>query len=233
MRLAEQHKQRVHVLHVSTADEMAFLADHKDWASVEVTPHHLTLVAPDCYERLGTYAQMNPPVRDEAHRARDLGGARRPASSTCWAPTTRRTRARRRTTPIPASHSGMTGVQTLVPIMLDHVNAGRLTLAALRRPDQRRPAAALRHPRQGPHRGGLRRRSHHRRPEAQRDHHQRLDRERAAAGRPTTARRCTGWPVGTSCAAAASMWDGRDRGPGRTAPPSASTKASWITAAYA
>jgi len=30
--------------------------------------------------------------------------------------------------PYPASHSGMTGVQTLVPIMLDHVNAGRLTL---------------------------------------------------------------------------------------------------------
>ena len=56
------------MLHVSTAAEMAFLADHKDWASVEVTPHHLTLVAPDCYERLGTYAQMNPPVRDERHR---------------------------------------------------------------------------------------------------------------------------------------------------------------------
>ena len=118
----------MHVLHVSTAEEMAFLADHKDWASVEVTPHHLTLVAPDCYERLGTYAQMNPPVRDERHRAGDLGGRSPAASSTCSAPTTRRTRARRRTTPIPASHSGMTGVQTLVPIMLDHVNAGRLTL---------------------------------------------------------------------------------------------------------
>ena len=67
-RLAEKHGRRVHVLHVSTADEMEFLGDHKDWASVEVTPHHLTLVAPDCYERLGTYAQMNPPVRDERHR---------------------------------------------------------------------------------------------------------------------------------------------------------------------
>ena len=76
VRLAEQHGKRVHVLHVSTAEEMAFLAEHKDWASVEVTPHHLTLVAPECYERLGTYAQMNPPVRDERHRAGDLGGAR-------------------------------------------------------------------------------------------------------------------------------------------------------------
>ena len=101
VRLAEKHGKRVHVLHVSTAEEMAFLADHKDWASVEVTPHHLTLVAPDCYERLGTFAQMNPPVRDERHRQAIWAGARRTASSTCWAPTTRRTRARRRTTPTP------------------------------------------------------------------------------------------------------------------------------------
>ena len=101
VRLAEKHGKRVHVLHVSTAEEMAFLADHKDWASVEVTPHHLTLVAPDCYERLGTYAQMNPPVRDD-RASPGASGRRSPtASSTCWAPTTRRTRARRRTTPIP------------------------------------------------------------------------------------------------------------------------------------
>ena len=49
------------------------------------------------------------------------------ASSTCWAPTMPRTRAEKNVA-YPASHSGMTGVQTLVPIMLDHVNAGRLTL---------------------------------------------------------------------------------------------------------
>jgi dihydroorotase len=59
----------VHVLHISTADEMDYIAGHKDVASVETTPHHLTLEAPGCYERLGTRAQMNPPVRDAAHRA--------------------------------------------------------------------------------------------------------------------------------------------------------------------
>ena len=48
---------------------MEFLAGHKDVASVETTPHHLTLEAPGCYERLGTRAQMNPPVRDAVHRA--------------------------------------------------------------------------------------------------------------------------------------------------------------------
>ncbi len=127
VRLAEKHGKRVHVLHVSTAEEMAFLAEHKDWASVEVTPHHLTLVAPDCYERLGTYAQMNPPVRDERHRRAiwaALAGGVVDVLGSDHAPHTREEKDH----PYPESHSGMTGVQTLVPIMLDHVNAGRLTL---------------------------------------------------------------------------------------------------------
>ncbi len=125
--LAEKHRRRVHVLHISTGDEMAFLAEHREWATVEVTPNHLTLVAPDCYERLGTYAQMNPPVRDAAHQARiwqavvdgtvDVLGSDH-------APHTREEKDHA----YPGSHSGMTGVQTLVPVMLDHVNAGRLTL---------------------------------------------------------------------------------------------------------
>jgi dihydroorotase len=127
VRLAEKHKRRVHVLHVSTAAEMEFLASHKDWASVEVTPHHLTLVAPDCYERLGTYAQMNPPVRDERHRQAIWAGLASGVVDVLGsdhAPHTREEKDH----PYPASHSGMTGVQTLVPIMLDHVNAGRLSI---------------------------------------------------------------------------------------------------------
>ena len=125
--LAEKHKRRVHVLHVSTAAEMEFLSEHKDWASVEVTPHHLTLVAPDCYERLGTYAQMNPPVRDGRHRDAIWAGLAAgivDVLGSDHAPHTREEKDH----PYPQSHSGMTGVHTLVPIMLDHVNAGRLTL---------------------------------------------------------------------------------------------------------
>ena len=128
VRLAERYKKRVHILHVSTADEMAFLSDHKGWASVEVTPHHLTLVAPDCYRELGTYAQMNPPVRDEAHRRAiwaALSSGVVDVLGSDHAPHTREEKDHA----YPASHSGMTGVQTLVPIMLDHVNAGRLSLA--------------------------------------------------------------------------------------------------------
>ncbi|HEX6001191.1 MAG TPA: dihydroorotase [Hyphomicrobiaceae bacterium] len=127
VRLAEKHGKRVHVLHVSTAQEMAFLASHKDWASVEVTPHHLTLAAPECYERLGTYAQMNPPVRGAHHRNAlwmGLASGVVDVLGSDHAPHTREEKDHA----YPQSHSGMTGVQTLVPIMLDHVNAGRLTL---------------------------------------------------------------------------------------------------------
>ncbi len=127
VRIAREAGARIHVLHVSTADEMAFLRDHKDLASVEVTPHHLTLCAPDCYERLGAFAQMNPPVRDAAHRqaiweALDEGVADILGSD--HAPHT----AEEKRKAYPDTPSGMTGVQTLVPIMLDHVNASRLTL---------------------------------------------------------------------------------------------------------
>jgi len=125
--LARSLGRRVHVLHVSTAEEMAFLKSHKDVASVEVTPHHLTLCAPEAYERLGSLAQMNPPVRDNRHReaiwaALDQGIVDVLGSD--HAPHTLEEKAK----PYPQSPSGMPGVQTLVPIMLDHVNAGRLTL---------------------------------------------------------------------------------------------------------
>jgi dihydroorotase len=128
VRLARETGKRVHVLHISTAQEMEFLRDHKDVASVEVTPHHLTLAAPDCYERLGPRAQMNPPVRDRHHQQaiwRGLDQGVVDVLGSDHAPHT----AEEKAATYPATPSGMTGVQTLVPIMLDHVNAGRLSLA--------------------------------------------------------------------------------------------------------
>ncbi len=125
--LARKTGKRVHILHISTADEMVFLAAHKDVASVEVTPHHLTLDE-TAYTRLGTYAQMNPPVRDKAHREGIWAGVHNGVADVLGsdhAPHTREEKDHE----YPASHSGMTGVQTLVPIMLDHINAGRMTLA--------------------------------------------------------------------------------------------------------
>ena len=127
LRLAQAVGRRVHVLHVSTGAEMLLLAKHKDFATVETTPQHLTLSAPECYQRLGTYAQMNPPIRDEAER-QALWWAVRDGTvdiiGSDHAPHTREEKDR----DYPASPSGLPGVQTLVPIMLDHVNNGRLSL---------------------------------------------------------------------------------------------------------
>jgi dihydroorotase len=124
--LARAAGRRIHILHVSTEEEMALLAHHKDVASVEVTPHHLSLTADD-YARLGTKLQMNPPIRDKRHRVglwQGVANGTADILGSDHAPHTLEEKAK----PYPDSPSGMAGVQTLVPVMLDQVNAGRLTI---------------------------------------------------------------------------------------------------------
>ena len=140
---------------------------------------------------------MNPPLRDAAHQNRPVVGARPRAWSTCSARTTRRIRSKRRREAYPASPSGMPGVQTLVPVMLDHVNAGRLSLARFVDLTSAGRSALLRHCRQGPHRRWLRRRPHHRRSQGRARDRRRTGSAANAAGRPSPARSVTGWPVGT------------------------------------
>ncbi|MBI2717703.1 MAG: dihydroorotase [Rhizobiales bacterium] len=126
LRLARAAGKRIHVLHISTADEMPLLAANKDIATVEVTPHHLTLSTDD-YARLGTLIQMNPPVRAPHHREAIWAALQSGVVDVLGsdhAPHTLEEKAK----PYPHSPSGMTGVQTLVPIMLDWVNKGRLTI---------------------------------------------------------------------------------------------------------
>ncbi len=126
--LAQETGARIHVLHVTTKDEMEFLRFHKDVATVEITPQHLTLAAPEAYERLGAYAQMNPPIRSQEHvDALWLWGMQQGVADVLGsdhAPHTKEEKAK----PYPASPSGMPGVQTLVPLMLTHVAQGRLSL---------------------------------------------------------------------------------------------------------
>jgi dihydroorotase len=125
--LARKAHATVHVLHVSTAEEIDFLKDHKDIASVEATSHHLTLESAQ-YKELGSRLQMNPPVRAAHHRDRIWHGLTQgivDILGSDHAPHTLEEKAKT----YPQSPSGMPGVQTLVPVMLDHVNAGRLTLA--------------------------------------------------------------------------------------------------------
>ncbi len=114
------------MLHISTAEELSLLAANRDISTVEVTPHHLTLAAAD-YARLGTKLQMNPPVRDARHRDalwQALSQGVIDILGSDHAPHTLEEKAK----PYPQSPSGMPGVQTLVPIMLNHVNAGRLSI---------------------------------------------------------------------------------------------------------
>jgi dihydroorotase len=130
MKLARQAKRRVHILHVTTAEEVPILAANKDLVTMEVTPQHLTLAAPDCYRELGAFAQMNPPIREMRHREALWQAVRDgivDVIGSDHAPHTKDEKAR----PYPQSPSGMPGVQTLLPLMLDHMNAGRLTLERL------------------------------------------------------------------------------------------------------
>ena len=130
VKAAREARRRVHILHVTTPQELEFLSRHKDIASCEVTPQHLTLAGEEAYPRLGTLAQMNPPIRSRWHvdglwhwmsqGVPDVLGSDH-------APHTLAEKAK----PYPESPSGMPGVQTIVPLMLNHVAEGRLTLARL------------------------------------------------------------------------------------------------------
>ena len=127
LRLARKTGKRIHVLHVTTGEEMELLAANKDIATVEVTPQHLTLAGPEDYIRLKGYAQMNPPVRDAAQRAalwRAVNQGIPDLIGSDHAPHTKEEKSR----PYPASPSGMPGVQTIVPVMLTHVADGKMSL---------------------------------------------------------------------------------------------------------
>ncbi|MBS7670576.1 dihydroorotase [Croceicoccus gelatinilyticus] len=130
LRLAREAKRPIHILHVTTPAELEVIAQHRDVATCEVTPQHLTLNAEDAYPRLGSHAQMNPPIRSKAHvdglwhwlqqGVPDVIGSDH-------APHTLEEKAK----PYPNSPSGMPGVQTLLPLMLNHVLEGRMTLERL------------------------------------------------------------------------------------------------------
>ena len=128
--LAKKHKRRVHILHITTQQEMDFLSRNKDVASVELLANHLSLHAPECYERLGTLAQQNPPIREKSHQDalwKALNNDVVDIIASDHAPHTLDEKAET----YPKSPSGTPGVQTLVPIMLNHVNDGKLSLSKL------------------------------------------------------------------------------------------------------
>jgi len=130
VKIAERYNKKAHILHITTKEEIDFLSQHKGNITFEITPQHLTLYAPDCYNKLGTYAQMNPPLRDKSHYDRLWYAVRNDYNDTIGsdhAPHLKINKDKE----YPNSPSGMPGVQTLMPVMLNHVNEGKLTLNQL------------------------------------------------------------------------------------------------------
>ncbi|RWO08520.1 MAG: dihydroorotase [Mesorhizobium sp.] len=212
VRIARQVRARIHVLHISTAEEIVFLEQHKDVATCEATPHHLTLSADD-YAQLGTLIQMNPPVRASRHRDgiwRGIAQGIVDVLGSDHAPHTLAEKAK----PYPASPSGMTGVQTLVPIMLDHVNAGRLTLQRFVDLSSHGPQRIFGMARKGRIAAGydadftivdLKRRETITNAQA----------GSKAGWTPYNGRQVTGWPVGTIIRGRRVMWEGEIVTPGQ------------------
>ena len=130
VKIAERYNKKIHVLHVTTRDEVDFLAMHKKNVTFETTPQHLTFYAPECYDKLGTYAQMNPPLRSKEHYNRLWTAIKNnivDVLGSDHAPHLKENKDKE----YPSSPSGMPGVQTIFPVMLDHVNNGKLTLQQL------------------------------------------------------------------------------------------------------
>lgn len=128
--IAKKYTRKVHILHITTAQEMAFLKTNKDIASAEVLANHLTLHAPDCYDMFGTLVQQNPPIREKHHQdalwAAVADGTVDIVASD-HAPHT----LDEKSGTYPNTPSGTPGVQTLIPIMLNHVHEGRLSYERL------------------------------------------------------------------------------------------------------
>ena len=130
VRIAEKYNKKAHVLHITTKEEIDFLSQHKGNITFEITPQHLTIYAPDCYNKLGTYAQMNPPIRDKSHYDRLWYAVKNNLNDTIGsdhAPHLKINKDKK----YPNSPSGMPGVQTLMPVMLNHINDGKLSLNQL------------------------------------------------------------------------------------------------------
>ena len=130
VKIAERYNKQIHVLHVTTKEEVDFLAMHKKNVTFEITPQHLTLYAPDCYDKLGTFVQMNPPIRKKEHYDRLWTAVKNSVVDVLGsdhAPHSKEDKKKK----YPDSPSGMPGVQTILPIMLDHVNNEKLSLEQL------------------------------------------------------------------------------------------------------
>ena len=130
VKIAKRLGKKAHILHITTKQEIDFLSQNKGDITFEITPQHLTMYAPDCYDKLGTYAQMNPPIREKSHYDRLWYAVRNNYNDTIGSDHAPHLKVNK-DKEYPDTPSGMPGVQTLLPVMLNHVNDGKLTLVQL------------------------------------------------------------------------------------------------------
>lgn len=128
LRLSERYQRRLHILHLSTAEEADLLRQHKPaWVTAEVTPQHL-LLNTSAYAEIGTLAQMNPPLRspqDNETLWQALLDGVIDFIATDHAPHTLEEKAQT----YPNTPSGMPGVETSLPLMLTQAKQGRCSVA--------------------------------------------------------------------------------------------------------
>ncbi len=127
LKIATELEKNVHVLHISTKEEIELLKSYKHIATCEATPQHLFFSSPDCYDRLGSFVQMNPPIRDEAHREGIWKGIKEKVIDVVGSDHAPHTIDEKKKV-YPDTPSGMTGVQTILPIMLNFVNQGKISI---------------------------------------------------------------------------------------------------------
>tara|TARA_B100000989_G_scaffold291491_1_gene266018 strand:- start:2865 stop:4169 length:1305 start_codon:yes stop_codon:yes gene_type:complete len=130
VKIAKRFNKKAHILHITTKEEVDFLSQNKGNITFEITPQHLTMYAPDCYKKLGTYAQMNPPIRDKSHYDRLWYAIKNNYNDTIGSDHAPHLKINKNKI-YPETPSGMPGVQTLLPVMLNHINNGKLKLEQL------------------------------------------------------------------------------------------------------
>lgn len=128
VKLSKKYQRRLHILHLSTGEEAEFLRQEKpSWVTAEVTPQHL-LLNTSAYETIGSFAQMNPPLRsprDNEILWQALLDGVIDFIATDHAPHTLAEKAQT----YPNTPSGMPGVETSLPLMLTQAVAGKCTVA--------------------------------------------------------------------------------------------------------
>ena len=127
VKIAKRLNKKAHILHVTTKEEVDFLSQNKGNITFEITPQHLTIYAPDCYDKLGSYAQMNPPIRDKSHYDRLWYAVRNNYNDTIGSDHAPHLKINKEK-PYPNSPSGMPGVQTILPVMFNHMNNEKINL---------------------------------------------------------------------------------------------------------